>query len=76
MTTIENNGAVTDDEFPFRKVIPVMVVTLAEGFTGSVLFPFVAFMVISFGFNKDNVGFVAGFLTTAFFLGQFVGTFG
>lgn len=65
-----------DDAFPFRSVLPIALVTLAEGFQGSVLIPFVAFMVRDLtGLPVRKIGFLAGFLTTAFFLGQLLGTY-
>ena len=77
---LEENDEEEDQEidvpFPWARVIPICIVTLAEGLTSSVLLPFVSFMVIGFGFEKNNVGFAAGFLTTAYFLGQFLGGFG
>lgn len=37
---------------PWGRLCAIGVVTLGEGFTGSVLLPFVAFMVIDFGSSK------------------------
>ncbi|KAL6051140.1 Protein ZINC INDUCED FACILITATOR, variant 3 [Balamuthia mandrillaris] len=62
---------------PKKKMFVLMCVVMSEGLAGSLLLPFIAFMVRSFGITDDDrdIGYYAGYVTSAFFLGQFSSNF-
>jgi MFS family permease len=73
---LDDDRIVTDDEpLDWKKMSVVAIVTFCEGFNGRVLIPFVPLMVQDFGFSEHNVGYVAGLITSCFFISQFVASF-
>jgi MFS family permease len=57
---------------PMKRLLPLIIILLTESITTTMLFPFVGFMVASFGYEKDEVGYYAGFIASCFHLAQFV----
>jgi MFS family permease len=56
---------------PWPQLSVVMVVSLSEGVTASILLPFVAFMITDlFKYPVSDVGYYGGWLTSAYFLSQ------
>lgn len=51
---VRESAAVEETPLPLGRVATVVLVTFTEGFTGSILIPFVVFMVESFGYDKDG----------------------
>eukprot|EP01114_Cavostelium_apophysatum_P013216 TRINITY_DN3146_c0_g1_i2.p1 TRINITY_DN3146_c0_g1~~TRINITY_DN3146_c0_g1_i2.p1 ORF type:complete len:363 (+),score=64.00 TRINITY_DN3146_c0_g1_i2:84-1172(+) len=60
---------------PKKKMFVLMCIVLSEGFASSMVLPFIAYMVLDFGFNEENVGFYAGYITASFFLTQLLSSF-
>ena len=41
---------------PYLKLLPLCIARIAEGMIGSVIFPYINEMILSFGVNEKNVG--------------------
>ena len=52
------------------------LVVVCEGIGAFQILPYVAFMVVDFGFPVNDVGYYGGFLTASFFAAQFLSSFG
>jgi len=52
---------------PKKEMFVIMCIVVAEGFASSMILPFIAFMVIDFGINEEQVGYYAGLITSTFF---------
>jgi hypothetical protein len=62
---------------PRHKVYPALLLLFSEAISGSVLFPFVPFMVAGFGVadTPTHIGYYAGVLASAFFFCQFLSSY-
>eukprot|EP01116_Phalansterium_solitarium_P024964 TRINITY_DN9330_c0_g1_i2.p1 TRINITY_DN9330_c0_g1~~TRINITY_DN9330_c0_g1_i2.p1 ORF type:complete len:576 (-),score=118.29 TRINITY_DN9330_c0_g1_i2:329-2056(-) len=60
---------------PKREMFVLMCIVIAEGFAFTMVLPFVAFLVIDFGYSEEDVGYYAGFITSCFFAAQLVSSF-
>lgn len=43
-------------EVPYLKLLPLCIARIAEGMIGSVIFPYINEMILSFGVNENDVG--------------------
>lgn len=43
-------------DVPYLKLLPLCIARIAEGMIGSVIFPYINEMILSFGVNEKNVG--------------------
>lgn len=59
---------------PETKVISLMLCLLSGSFVATMIFSFVGFMVEDFNIaeTKQDIGFYAGYIASAYFLGQFI----
>jgi hypothetical protein len=56
---------------PWPEISVALVVLTTEAISFQYLFPFVPFMVRGFGIREEDVGFYAGWIASAFMVGQF-----
>lgn len=57
---------------PWPQITVALVVLTTEAISFQYLFPFVPFMVRGFGIREEDVGFYAGWIASAFMVGQFL----
>lgn len=43
-------------DVPYLKLLPLCIARIAEGMIGSVIFPYINEMILSFGVNENDVG--------------------
>jgi hypothetical protein len=60
---------------PWKELSVVLLVLATESTCFQYLFPFVPFMVRSFGVEEENVGFYSGWIASSFMVGQFCSSF-
>ena len=60
---------------PWKELSVVLLVLATESTSFQYLFPFVPFMVRSFGIEEENVGFYSGWIASSFMVGQFCSSF-
>ncbi|KAJ3004565.1 UNVERIFIED_CONTAM: hypothetical protein HDU68_005014 [Siphonaria sp. JEL0065] len=55
---------------PFKQMLVLSVVTICEPIQGTILFPFVYFMIKDFGVPEHQIGWYVGLITSLFSLAQ------
>eukprot|EP00002_Diphylleia_rotans_P009110 TRINITY_DN1911_c0_g1_i4.p1 TRINITY_DN1911_c0_g1~~TRINITY_DN1911_c0_g1_i4.p1 ORF type:complete len:490 (+),score=89.03 TRINITY_DN1911_c0_g1_i4:61-1530(+) len=64
----------SDSKSYYIKLLTMSVILLSESFSANMIFPLLPFMIRSFGVaeSDEQVGYYAGYLASAFFVGQFL----
>ena len=61
-----------ENPLPLKQLMVVMIVGFSEGMAGTLVLPFIVFMILDFGYPENKVGIYAGILTSSFYLMQFI----